>query len=62
MFAVFVPESKNEESGFFCGFWCGHLNIGDKEDAIQYQDSEEAFEAGRIVSLLLGVDAHIEAL
>jgi hypothetical protein len=62
MFRVFVPESKDEEPGYYGGFLVGHLSVGDRDDAMVFPESEPALECCRILSALLNVEAHVEQL
>ena len=62
MFRVYVPESKDEEPGYYGGFFAGHLSIGERSDALLYRDGEPALETARIISALLNVEAHVEEI
>lgn len=62
MYRVFVPETKEEEPGYYGGFFAGHLSIGERSDALVYRDAEPALETARIIGALLNVEAHVEEM
>jgi hypothetical protein len=62
VYRVFVPETKDEEPGYYGGFFAGHLSIGERSDATIYRDAEPALETARILCALLNVEAHVEEI